>query len=330
MRTNRLELGRGTKPLTRRKPGLIKEEDRFRLRYGPYQPPLVKKELLDDAVRGTVKFGGFTHAPIPWPKVKKTGRASLILCGDLVRAVKRESRPAVAHHWGVSRSTVTNWRRILAVPELTEGSERLVRIGVKLARLPQSRNKIAAAARGRHLSPEVKAKLFAGIRRGWKSRSKARRAAYCRTGRFPPATKSDPWIPGEEALLGTLPVPELLRLLGRSESAIWKRKSDLGIRSRPPSPVQPWTGAEVKLLGTAPDRVLAKRLGRSVDSVMNKRRKLGIRITCPSWRPWTRQEEARIGKRPDWEIARQLGRSIRAVQHRRLALGLPHSRTPKK
>ena len=37
-----------------------------------------------------MKVGGFTNAPIPWPRIKKTGRASLVLCGDLLDAVMSE------------------------------------------------------------------------------------------------------------------------------------------------------------------------------------------------------------------------------------------------
>jgi hypothetical protein len=39
------------------------------------------------------------------------------------------------------------------------------------------------------------------MHQGWKAPSEAHRAQYRRTGQFPNATKSDPWIPEEEAWL---------------------------------------------------------------------------------------------------------------------------------
>jgi len=44
---------------------LITDEQRVRLLHGPYEPPLVKHDLLEDAERGQVKVGGFTNALIP-------------------------------------------------------------------------------------------------------------------------------------------------------------------------------------------------------------------------------------------------------------------------
>jgi len=62
----------------------------------------------------------------------------------------------------------------------TAGAQRLVSLGVELAKLPESRQKIAEAARGRVLSPAHKARLHGQMRKGWKERFKARRAAYRR------------------------------------------------------------------------------------------------------------------------------------------------------
>jgi hypothetical protein len=53
--------------------------------------------------------------------------STLILYGDLARAVRRESAVAVAHAWGVTAQTVTKWRRALGVPRATEGTSRLHR-----------------------------------------------------------------------------------------------------------------------------------------------------------------------------------------------------------
>lgn len=306
-----------------KRPVLLRDEERYRLLYGPYEPPLVKRGFLVDAVRGKVRFGTFSNGRIPWPKAKrqgKSGSGGFILCGDLLRALERESSPAISHHWGVSHSTVSNWRRALELKGRTAGAQRLVDLGVELARLPQSRKKISEAARGRTLSPARKSKLFAGIREGWRERFEARRAAYRRTGRFPKATKSDPWIPEEEKLLPKLSAAELARVIGRSAGSIRAHRLLLGIRVRAPIVQQPWAESEIRLLGTAPDREIAKRLGRSVGSVENKRRKLGTKSASTPF--WTSKDESIIGKVSDAEAARRLGRSRKAVQHRRLKLGM--------
>src|SRR6266705_1970420 len=105
-------------------PVLMTDAERFRLRFGPYEPPLADRgDWLDCEMRGALKVGTFSHGPIPWPRRWRT--ASLILCGDLVRAVRKEAVQAVAWHWGVSKATVRAWRRALGVPELTAGTRKL-------------------------------------------------------------------------------------------------------------------------------------------------------------------------------------------------------------
>jgi len=218
-------------------------------------------------LRGLVKFAGFTNARIPWPTVKKCGSASLILCGDLIRAVKTESKPAVAYYWGVCDATVKNWKRILKVPAMTEGSRRLVRLGVELARLPQCRAKLSAALRGHPVSPRHILEMRSGARRGYQDRRKARRAEYLRTGRFPPATVADLWLPEEEKLLGSVPDRDLVPIIGRTLGSIRKRRMDLNIRvKRAPRPprANSWTQEELAALGTGPDRQVAQSLGRSL------------------------------------------------------------------
>lgn len=310
-------VGAGKRPL------LLSEEERYRLLFGPYEPPLVKRGFLVDAVRGRVPFRTFTNALIPWPKARrqgKSGSGGIVLCGDLLRALERESIPAICHHWGVSRATVGNWRRALEMKGRTAGAQRLVSLGVELAKLPESRKKISEAARGRVLSDRTKSRLFAGIHRGWRKRFRARREIFRRTGRFPKATKSDPWIPEEDKLLSGRPPAELARILGRTLQSIRMRRNMLGIRTRPPVTQEHWEESEVRLLGTAPDGAVAKRLGRSVGSVENKRRRLGIRGAGTAY--WTAEEEAIIGKVSDAEAARRLGRTAKAVQHRRHKLGM--------
>jgi hypothetical protein len=297
---------------------LITREERFLLLHGPYQPPLVKRGLVVDEVRGTVKFGGFTNARIPWPTVKKTGRASLVLCGDLVRALKTESSPAIEYHWGVSHATVGNWRRSLGLRGLTEGAERLMRIGVELARRPEGRAKIAAWHRGRKMSHHQWARLLAGIKKSWRERRRERRAQLQRGKFASPLHNRTPWVPEEEQLLGKRPDRELVSILGRSLSSIRNRRHQFGIRYRFNGAPKPWTPQQDKLLGTRSDKELAQALGRTVDSIAGRRRILGIRYVRPDSRPWTAAEERWLGRKPDAAVAKMLGRTVKAIQHRRL------------
>ena len=106
----------------------MKDRDRFKLLHGPYLPPKVRRgRKLFCEIRGTVTVGGYSDGPIPWPRMKKSGSACLVLCGDLVRAVHQESSQAVAHHFGICIHTVTKWRKALGVPEHNEGTRRLGR-----------------------------------------------------------------------------------------------------------------------------------------------------------------------------------------------------------
>src|SRR5438105_294244 len=102
------------------------DSERFKLRHGPYMTPRCRVgDKLPCEHRGReVTVGGITDAPIPWPFGGK-GPQSPILCGDLIRAVQFESAIAVAHHWGVDKKTVRNWRRALGVPRTNEGTRRL-------------------------------------------------------------------------------------------------------------------------------------------------------------------------------------------------------------
>lgn len=56
-----------------------------------------------------------------------THKLGLILCGDLAKAVKKESLSAICHWWGVKPTSVRTWRSALSVPRCTEGTRRLLR-----------------------------------------------------------------------------------------------------------------------------------------------------------------------------------------------------------
>lgn len=154
---------------------------------GPYHPPACQIcDWLDDAIDGRVQVGGWTDAPIPWPRRKKTGRHSPILCGDLVLAVQTESVEAVAHHWGVGPTTVWKWRKALGVDRITYGTRKLLqeRTGVP----PEA----AALGRQKALTPEVRAKM-SETKRG-RPAPEATRAALLAAAKQP---KPDGW--GQQA-----------------------------------------------------------------------------------------------------------------------------------
>jgi hypothetical protein len=115
-----------------------------------------------------------TDAPIPWPRAYRKGRVSLILCGDLIRAVRTESETAIAHHWGVGITTVLTWRRALGVKKWTPGTKRLISYyiqqGQKASQSDESRRKMSAAKRGRPLTPQCRA---AGVKASQRPKSEA-------------------------------------------------------------------------------------------------------------------------------------------------------------
>src|SRR5438046_2753657 len=91
------------------------DSERFKLLHGPYRMPRCKvRGFLQCQMRGKVRVTSIADSPISWPCCGNGGR---ILCGDLVKAVNRESGQAVAHWWGVSPQTVTIWRNALGVKQ---------------------------------------------------------------------------------------------------------------------------------------------------------------------------------------------------------------------
>lgn len=137
-----------------------------RLEFGPYQSPLVA--IGDEVICarfGRVVVTGWTRGPLHWPTCHVKGPPSLILFGDLVRAVELESAIAIAIAWGVSRATVHAWRKTLEVARNNAGTRQrwrdnapLVigdshRIGLEHARAPIARLKAEASKRARGTTP---------------------------------------------------------------------------------------------------------------------------------------------------------------------------------
>lgn len=80
-----------------------------------------------------------------------------------------EAAIAVAHHWGVSMSTVFTWRRALGVPRENEGTARLVRhylaIGRPISWSAESRAKTSTAHARRPPCPQFRAAAREAARR---------------------------------------------------------------------------------------------------------------------------------------------------------------------
>lgn len=158
------------------------------LLFGPYRAPDISDGWLVDWVDGAIEVGGWTHAPIQWPRRKKTGKHSPILCDDLIRAVMMESSAAIQHHWGVSEGTVWKWRQALGVGRVTPGTRDRLRTetgvpedaaarGREAAMTPEARARMAASKTGQPAHPNVKAALLRAAKSpkpaGWGARANA-------------------------------------------------------------------------------------------------------------------------------------------------------------
>jgi hypothetical protein len=72
--------------------------DKCRLLHGPYRPPTCALgKRLRCRIRGRVEVKRISAGPISWPQTIVGRARAFILCGDLVRAVRRESEEAVAY-----------------------------------------------------------------------------------------------------------------------------------------------------------------------------------------------------------------------------------------
>jgi hypothetical protein len=141
----------------------LRQPDRFKL-HGSYRTPRFRiGAKVSCAVRGEVTIKDLTDARIPWPRgTNIRGPRSLILYGDLARAVKRESATAISCWFGLNDGTITKWRRALGVPERNYGTKMLreqalantshaegVNAATAKARDPLRCAKIATAIRGK-------------------------------------------------------------------------------------------------------------------------------------------------------------------------------------
>jgi hypothetical protein len=273
-----------------------------------------------------------TDAPIQWPATRRGRRAAVIVCGDLVRAVRVESAIAVAFHWGVSMKTVGHWRRALGAPRTTNGTRRLaidytadkltaeVRAKAERARdCAEVRAKMSAARAGRPPHPNSTAAQREYARRPKPEEWKRRQSAIWRKLWENPEEHGWParhhWTDQEIALLGTQSDGAIGRLLGLPEYVVYSQRHRLGI----PRIARRWTAAEIAVLGTGTDAEVGRKLGKTEGAVRRKRLQLNIPSALAHW---TAEEIALLGTDTDPEIARRLGRTTKAVWEKRTSLGI--------
>jgi hypothetical protein len=215
--------------------------DRFKLLRGPYRAPRCRVGgYLKCVLRGQVRVAAISSGRIPWPMTRQLptggGRAVHIVTREMLRAINVESNQAVAHWWGVSAATVSNWRRALNVPRANAGTHRLARehfaeictpaMREKLrasTQRPERNAKMSAAKRGRPVPPHVTA-MLRRLRLGVPNSPEARRKMSASQLR-----RWAHWTPETEALLGTMPDREVAARLGCGCRAVWARRARLGV-----------------------------------------------------------------------------------------------------
>ena len=194
-----------------------------------------------------VKVSRISDAPIQWPIAAKTGRASLILCGDLLKAVRVESEQDIAEAWRVSITTVWKWRKALGVGRVTPGTSK----------------KLARNADSWHQSDECAEVLAANARSESQRKSSSERLC----GR--------PAVPTVRAAL--------LKSAKKAKPPAHRRAIKLANRRavregrlKPPAPERPWTAREDRMLGQTLDRTVAEMIGRTIAAVRGRRKALNI------------------------------------------------------
>jgi len=191
---------------------------------------------------------GYSDGPIPWPVGRRrgSGSRSLVLFGDLARAVRLESALAIGHWWGVGRSAVARWRKALSVELANPGTHRLrsayahepwavraLRKAVQKARGPEARRKMGDARRGKPLPPHVSEAVARANRRrrvtaATRARiSETRRAIVARGEYHYPNGRA--WTAREDKLVRTLAAADAARRTGRTLASVYSRRQVLGI-----------------------------------------------------------------------------------------------------
>jgi transcriptional regulator with XRE-family HTH domain len=232
--------------------------DSIALLHGPYRASQPRRNgRLRGACRGVlhcwrngpVLVSGYTNARISWPLGRPEGAAlksTMVLCGDLVRALRCESNLAVQHWWGVSHATVSKWRKALNVPQFNEGT-RILRKSVALRVRP-------ATAVGRAYGNTIAARAKA---------AKTLRA----TGRYgnPPRR----WSDREVALFGTMSDATLAKRLRCNSRTLGIKRRQLGMAAYDSAR---WRKRRKTLFPLARTKLLARRLALNLTQAQLSRR----------------------------------------------------------
>ncbi len=271
---------------------------------GPYQPPACRVgDWIDDEIDGRLEVGGWTTAPISWPRRKKTGRASLILTEELARAVRTESSEAISFWWGVSTAKVWMWRKALGVGRVTDGTRKLLqeRTGVPpeaaargraAASAPEVLARMAKTKRGRPAARQTREALLMAAK-GKKPPGWGIKANAWMLGRELPALHYGPWTEDEDTKLRELAhrqASDIAALLGRTIAAVRNRLIHHGLaatrvasKGRRLGGKPSWTAEEDEVLrslyGTMPNLEVAQRIGRTKSAVWKRANQLGLTVS---------------------------------------------------
>lgn len=218
-----------------------------RLYFGPYSTPRYRIGQAVHCERfGDVVIVGTSNGRIAWPLGRRRGsggRASLVLYGDLAKAVTRETREAVCFWWGCSGAAANAMRKALDVPRVTAGwSNRnreieqmpAVKAGRRKAwakaRDPERRRKIAEARAGKPRSAELAATMrrhMLGRRLPESTRAKMSDAHRKRGTR--PSWLNPEWSAHEDEFVRTLPAQAAAARTGRTLAAVYSRRNVLQV-----------------------------------------------------------------------------------------------------
>jgi len=211
---------------------------------GTYRTPTFRYgQRVEDERRGEVRIVGLSAGRIPWPIGQTKRTKSLVLYRDLARAVRRESVVAIRHWWGVGANAVRRWRKALAVPYNNEGTTaRRVAHGKGKANRPalaamhakaqdpDRRAKIGASRRGKPRPPEViEALRKANIGRPLSAEHRRKMSEVHKQRGIRPPWLNKSWAEWEDRLLRSLAPAEAARRTRRTLSAVFHRRSKLGI-----------------------------------------------------------------------------------------------------
>jgi hypothetical protein len=161
---------------------------------------------------------------IPWPVSWKHSN-QLIVCGDFLKALRRESVRAIVFHFGISHATASKLRTLLGIERYNAGSMRLFWRNVNLARTNEAREKISRAREGKPSGESARDReRLRRIQRRPKTEAWKRKMSALWEKRFRLAGRPKRWTKEELALIGTRPDREVARKLGRSIGAVRAKK----------------------------------------------------------------------------------------------------------